>query len=315
MKKLQRLFRATVCMQEKKQLIVILGPTASGKTGLSIEVARHFDAPVLSCDSRQFYREIPIGTAAPTAEEQDKVPHYFVGNRSVTEFYNAGRYEEDALKQLDELFQTHDRVVMVGGSGLYIDAVCEGMDDIPAVDPSIRPALQKRFEEGGLEILLAELQKLDPEYYEKVDRQNPARVIRALEVCKGTGKAYTALRKGTLKERPFTVIKIGVNMPREELYDRINRRVDGMLEAGLEAEARRVYPLRKHNALQTVGFREFFAYFDGEISRDEAIDLIKRNSRRYAKRQMTWFGRDEQTRWFTREQADAVVKYIEDYFN
>lgn len=294
-----------------KQLIVILGPTASGKTGLSIEVAKHFGAPVLSCDSRQFYREIPIGTAAPTLEEQEGVPHYFVGNRSVTEFYNAGRYEEDALKLLDELFQTHDRVVMVGGSGLYIDAVCEGMDDIPAIDPSIRPALQKCFEEEGLEILLTELQELDPEYYEKMDRQNPARVIRALEVCKGTGKTYTELRKGTQKERPFEVVKIGVNMPREELYGRINQRVDLMLEDGLEVEARRVYPLREHNALQTVGFREFFAYFNGEITRDEAVDLIKRNSRRYAKRQMTWFGRDEQTRWFTKEEVDAVVKYIE----
>ena len=299
-------------MADKKTLIVVLGPTASGKTGLSIEVAKHFGAPVLSSDSRQFYREIPIGTAAPTLEEQSGVPHYFVGSRSVTEFYNAGRYEEDALKLLDELFRTNDRVVMVGGSGLYIDAVCEGMDDIPAVDPSIRPALQQCFEQEGIEVLLKELRELDPEYHEKVDRQNPARVIRALEVCRGTGKTYTELRKGTPKERPFDVVKIGVNLPREELYDRINRRVDGMLEAGLEQEARRVYPIREHNALQTVGFREFFAYFDGEISREEAIDLIKRNSRRYAKRQMTWFGRDEQTRWFTKDEADAVVKYIEE---
>ena len=294
----------------KKQLIVILGPTGSGKTTLSIEVAKHFRAPVLSCDSRQFYREIPIGTAAPTPEEQDGVPHYFIGNRSVTDFYNCGRYEEDALNLLDELFLAHDRVVLVGGSGLYIDAVCEGMDDIPAVDPSIRPDLQKRLEKEGLESLLESLRQLDPEYYEQVDRRNPARVIRALEICLGTGKTYSELRKGHIKERSFEVIKIGVNMPREELYKRINLRVDFMLEAGLEEEARRVYPLRGHNALQTVGFREFFAYFDGEISRDEAIELIKRNSRRYAKRQMTWFGRDESTKWFTAGDPDEVFRYI-----
>ncbi|MDL2230742.1 tRNA (adenosine(37)-N6)-dimethylallyltransferase MiaA [Alistipes sp. OttesenSCG-928-L06] len=287
-----------------------MGPTASGKTGLSIEVAKHFGAPVVSCDSRQFYREIPVGTAAPTPEEQDGVAHYFVGNRSVTEFYNAGRYEEDALRLLDELFLSYDRVVMVGGSGLYIDAVCEGMDDIPAVDPSIRPALQERFEQEGLDSLLTELQERDPEYHAQVDRQNPARVIRALEICRGTGKTYTELRKGTAKARPFDILKIGVNLPREELYDRINRRVELMLEAGLESEARGVYPLREHNALQTVGFREFFSYFDGEISRDEAIELIKRNSRRYAKRQLTWFGRDEKTAWFTKDDTDKVIQYI-----
>jgi len=291
--------------------MVILGPTASGKTGLSIEVAKYFGVPVLSCDSRQFYREIPIGTAAPTVEEQDGVPHYFVGDRSVTDFYNCGGYEEDALRLLEELFAIHDMVVMVGGSGLYIDAVCAGMDDIPSVDPSIRPLLQERYERGGLEELLHELQFLDPEYYNKVDRQNPARVIRALEICRGTGKTYTELRRGKTKPRPFDVVKVGVNMPREALYERINRRVDQMLEAGLEEEARRVYPLREHNALQTVGFREFFEYFDGSISRDEAIELIKRNSRRYAKRQMTWFGRDSQVSWFTKDEIGKVLEHIE----
>ena len=296
----------------KKHLIVILGPTASGKTGLGIEVARHFGAPVVSCDSRQFYREIPIGTAAPTPEEQAGIPHYFIGNRSVTDFYNAGRYAEDALKLLDELFRTHNAVVLVGGSGLYIDAVCEGMDDIPAVDPAIRPALQERFETKGLDDLLAELKARDPAYYEQVDRQNPARVLRALEVCLGTGKTYTELRKGAVTPRPFEVIKIGINRPREELYDRINRRVDEMLAAGLEEEARRVYPLREHNALQTVGFRELFAFFDGEITRPEAVELIKRNSRRYAKRQMTWFGRDPHTRWFGPGEEAQAVRFIED---
>ena len=296
---------------EKKTLIVVLGPTASGKTSLSIEVAKHFGVPVLSCDSRQFYREIPVGTAAPTPKEQDGVPHHFVGDRSVTEHYNCGRYEEDALKLLDKLFLQHNQVVMVGGSGLYIDAVCEGMDDIPTVDPSIRPALQERFEREGLESLLTDLQTHDPEYHEKVDRCNPARVIRALEVCVGTGKSYTELRKGGIRKRPFDVVKIGVDMPREELYDRINRRVDAMLDAGLEEEAQTVYPLREHNALQTVGFREFFAHFDGEISREETVELIKRNSRRYAKRQMTWFGRDGNIAWFAKDDTAKAIQHIE----
>ena len=298
---------------KEKTLIIVLGPTASGKTGASIEIAKHFDAPILSCDSRQFYREIPIGTAAPTLEEQDGVPHYFVGDRRVTDFYNCGRYEEDAINLLDELFQQHNEVVMVGGSGLYIDAVCNGMDDIPAVDQAIRPVLAERLETKGLDDLLDELKTLDPDYYEKVDRQNPARVIRALEVCLGTGKTYTEQREGKVKERPFRIIKIGVDYPREELYDRINRRVDRMIEQGLEEEARKVYPLREHNALQTVGFRELFDWFDGKTTREEAIELIKRNSRRYAKRQMTWFGRDDKTAWFTKGDIDKVVQYIKEH--
>jgi tRNA dimethylallyltransferase len=295
----------------KKHLIVILGPTASGKTSVSIEVARCFDAPVLSCDSRQFYREIPIGTAAPMAEEQAGVPHYFVGDRSVTEFYNCGRFEQDALMLLDKLFREHDTVVLVGGSGLYINAVCEGMDDIPAVDPAVRPALQARFEAEGLEPLVEELRELDPDYYEKVDRQNPARVIRALEICTGTGKTYTELRKGSAKKRPFEIVKIGITLPRSELYARIDRRVEAMLAAGLEEEARRVYPLRALSALQTVGYRELFDYFDGKISRQEAIALIQRNSRRYAKRQMTWFSRDGSTAWFTKDDLETILQYIE----
>lgn len=302
-------------LPENKTLVVVLGPTGSGKTGLSIEIAKHFGVPVLSCDSRQFYREIPIGTAAPTPQEKGDIPHYFIGDRSVTNFYNCGRYEEDALALLEQLFTEHDLVVMVGGSGLYIDVVCNGMDEMPAVHTSIRPALQERFESEGLEDLLDELKVHDPEYYEQVDRQNPARVIRALEVCIGTGKTYTEYRKGTKKSRPFRVLKLGLDLPREELYDRINRRVDLMLESGLEAEARSVYALREHNALQTVGFREFFAYFDGEITRDEAVDLIKRNSRRYAKRQMTWFGRDESTAWFGPEKTEEVLHHIENNLN
>lgn len=291
-------------------LIVILGPTASGKTGLSIEVAERFHAPVLSCDSRQFYREIPIGTAAPTPEEQARAPHYFVGVRSVTEFYNCGRYEEDALALLDNLFKIHDTVVMVGGSGLYVDAVCHGMDDIPAVDPSIRIGLQQRLDDRGLDDLLVELEQRDPEFYEKVDRQNPMRVMRALEVCLGTGQTYTELRRGKGKPRPFRIIKIGVTLPREQLYERINRRVEGMLTDGLEEEARRMLPFRAHNALQTVGYTELFSYFDGTIPREEAVELIKRNSRRYAKRQLTWFGRDKEVTWFGKDDVEQVEAYI-----
>ncbi|MDR0954198.1 MAG: tRNA (adenosine(37)-N6)-dimethylallyltransferase MiaA [Rikenellaceae bacterium] len=294
------------------RLIVILGPTASGKTALSIEVARHFGAPVLSCDSRQFYREIPIGTAAPTPSERGEVPHYFIGDRSVTDFYSCGRYEQDALKLLDELFRQHDTVVVVGGSGLYVDALCEGMDDIPAVDPAIRPALRERLEKRGLDDLLAELQTLDPAYWEQVDRQNPARVMRALEVCLGTGQTYTELRRGAVRQRPFEIIKIGIDRPRAELYERIDRRVEAMIEAGLEEEARAVYPLREHNALQTVGYRELFAYFDGTITRPEAIALIQRNSRRYAKRQLTWFRRDHHTAWFSPNDLPGVFRYLEE---
>jgi tRNA dimethylallyltransferase len=289
---------------------MILGPTASGKTALSIEVARHFGAPVLSCDSRQFYREIPIGTAAPTPSERGEVPHYFIGDRSVTDFYSCGRYEQDALRLLDELFREHDTVVVVGGSGLYVDALCEGMDDIPAVDPAIRPALRERLEKRGLDDLLSELQTLDPAYWEQVDRQNPARVMRALEVCLGTGQTYTELRRGAVRQRPFEIIKIGIERPRAELYERIDRRVEAMIEAGLEEEARAVYPLREHNALQTVGYRELFAYFDGAITRPEAIALIQRNSRRYAKRQLTWFRRDPHTTWFSPNDLPGVLTQL-----
>jgi tRNA dimethylallyltransferase len=294
-----------------KRLIVILGPTASGKTALSVEVARHFGAPVLSCDSRQFYREIPVGTAAPTAEEQGGVPHHFVGNRSVTEFYSCGRFERDALRLLDELFREHDTVVMVGGSGLYIDAVCRGMDDIPTVDPAIRTALQERLEREGLEPLAEELRRLDPAGYEQIDTRNPARVIRALEIRTGTGKSCTEWRRGRVKERPFEIVKIGVTLDRGELYARIDRRVDAMLAGGLEREARGVYPLRAHNALRTVGYREWFDHFDGTIGRAKAVELIRRNSRRYAKRQMTWFGRDADIVWFTGADADRVIRYLD----
>ena len=294
-----------------KHLIVIVGPTGSGKTDLSIAVASHLQCPIISTDSRQFYRGIPIGTAQPDAEQLAAVEHHFIASHDITDEFNSGAYEQAALKRLNELFAKHDSVVAVGGSGLYIKALCEGMDDLPEVEPTLRNELSERVKNEGLEALTEQLRELDPAFYEVVDRKNPARVVRALEVCLSTGKPYSTLRTGTKRERPFEIIKIGVNMAREILYERIDRRVDIMIEQGLEQEARSVYHLRHLNSLQTVGYREMFDYFDGTISRDEAIELIKRNSRRYAKRQLTWFNRDEQIEWFEPTERAKILEYID----
>lgn len=294
-----------------RNLIVIVGPTGSGKTDLSLDMAEHFHAPIISTDSRQFYRGIPIGTAQPTEEELQRVEHHFIASHELTDEFNCGAYEEAAIKRLDELFQTHSCVVAVGGSGLYIKALCEGMDEMPNADTELRTRLAERLQTEGLDILAAELQQLDPLYYDVVDRRNPARVMRALEVCLTTGKPYSSLRVGEKHQRPFNIIKIGVYMEREILYKRIDDRVDKMIDMGLEQEARKVYPLRHLNSLQTVGYREFFDYFDAKITRDEAIELIKRNSRRYAKRQMTWFRRDEQIAWFNPNDRKSIIEYIE----
>ncbi len=294
-----------------RNLIVIVGPTGSGKTDLSLDMAEHFHAPIISTDSRQFYRGIPIGTAQPTEEELQRVEHHFIASHELTDEFNCGAYEEAAIKRLDELFQTHSCVVAVGGSGLYIKALCEGMDEMPNADTELRTRLAERLQTEGLDILAAELQQLDPLYYDVVDRRNPARVMRALEVCLTTGKPYSSLRVGEKHQRPFNIIKIGVDMEREILYKRIDDRVDKMIDMGLEQEARKVYPLRHLNSLQTVGYREFFDYFDAKITRDEAIELIKRNSRRYAKRQMTWFRRDEQIAWFEPNNRKGIIEYIE----
>ena len=294
-----------------RNLIVIVGPTGSGKTDLSLDMAEHFHAPIISTDSRQFYRGIPIGTAQPTEEELQRVEHHFIASHELTDEFNCGAYEEAAIKRLDELFQTHSCVVAVGGSGLYIKALCEGMDEMPNADTELRTRLAERLQTEGLDILAAELQQLDPLYYDVVDRRNPARVMRALEVCLTTGKPYSSLRVGEKHQRPFNIIKIGVDMEREILYKRIDDRVDKMIDMGLEQEARKVYPLRHLNSLQTVGYREFFDYFDAKITRDEAIELIKRNSRHYAKRQMTWFRRDEQIAWFEPNDRKSIIEYIE----
>lgn len=294
-----------------KRLVVIVGPTGCGKTDLSIRLASYFHAPILSTDSRQFYRGIPIGTAQPTAEELQQAEHHFIASHDLQDEINCGRYEVMALHLLEELFTRHDTVIAVGGSGLYVRALCEGMDDLPEADEALRSELTALLANEGLERLCEELKRLDPVYYAEVDRQNPARVLRAVEVCRQTGKPYSSLRTGKRHDRPFRILKIGVELPRAELYARIDRRVELMIEAGLEAEARAVYPLRALNSLQTVGYKELFSYFDGEISREEAIALIQRNSRRYAKRQLTWFRRDEEVRWFRPDADEAMIKWVE----
>ncbi len=295
----------------KKYLIVIVGPTGSGKTDLSISVARHFGAPILSTDSRQLYRGMPIGTAQPSAEQLASAEHHFIACRNIDEEFNCGAYEQAALERLEGLFLEHDFVVAVGGSGLYIKALCEGLDLLPPIDEELRQSLRDRLASEGLASLLEELQRLDPDFYEVVDRANHSRVLRALEVCLQSGKTYTELRVGEVRNRNFEIIKVGIDMRRDELYERINRRVDIMIAEGLESEARALYGYRHLNSLQTVGYRELFDYFDGECSREEAIDLIKRNSRRYAKRQMTWFRRDESIEWFPAPISDPVIDFIE----
>lgn len=280
-----------------KQLIVIIGATASGKTDLSIEMAKEYGAEIISTDSRQFYRQMSIGTAVPSVEQLSEVKHHFIHSRDVWDNYAAGAFENDALVLLDELFQRGNYAVAVGGSGLYIDALCRGFDDIPTVNDSCRESLMAVFQVEGLDPLLKRLKELDPQFYEVVDRNNYKRVIRALEVCITSGEPYSTQRTGEVKQREFVIRKIGIDMPREVLYDRINRRVDMMVESGLEAEAREVYKYREFNALRTVGYNEMFSYFDGLISLDEAIDKIKQNTRRYAKRQLTWFRRDSDIEW------------------
>lgn len=293
-------------------LIVVVGPTGSGKSALAVELAKHYGAPIISTDSRQFYRGLPIGTAQPTAEEQTAAKHYFIADREVEDDFNCGKYEAEALALLDKLFTEYNYVVAVGGSGLYIQALCNGMDDLPDADPALRERLKQRMEDEGVTALAKELRQLDPAYAEKADLCNPARVMRALEVCLTTGKPYSEQRSGRVAERPFRIVKIGTDMPRDVLYERINRRVDMMIEEGLIEEARNVYPKRHLNALQTVGYREMFDYFDSKSTLEEAIELIKRNSRRYAKRQLTWFRRDTEIGWYSPNDIEGIVKFIDD---
>ncbi|MDX5346299.1 MAG: tRNA (adenosine(37)-N6)-dimethylallyltransferase MiaA [Hymenobacteraceae bacterium] len=302
-------------MSASNFLVVIAGPTAVGKTALCVQLARYFNTDVVSTDSRQFFREMAIGTAKPTPEEQEGITHHFINSHTITEEYSAGMFEAEALALLDRLFQKHQVVIAAGGSGLYVRALTEGMDEIPDTDPAIREQLSKQLEEQGLELLLEKLKQLDPEYYEQVDKANPQRVVRALEVCMATGAPYSSFRKQEQRERPFSMIKIGLTRDREELYQRINLRVDQMLEAGLLEEVKQLYPYKNHNALQTVGYKEIFDYLDGAYDWEEAVRLLKRNTRRYAKRQLTWFNKDKAYKWFHPNQFKEIVQYIEEQIN
>lgn len=281
-----------------KKLYVILGPTGVGKTEKTLSIAHRLGVPIINADSRQIFREIPIGTAAPTPEQQREVKHFFVGNHSLEDYYSAAQYEADVLELLKEQFLTSDTALMSGGSMMYIDAVCKGIDDIPTVDDDTRNLMKQRLAEEGIEVLLEELKRLDPEHYAIVDHHNPRRIVHALEICHMTGKTYTSFRTGTVKKRPFEIIKIGLNRPREEMYERINQRVLVMMEQGLEAEARSVYAKRHLNSLNTVGFKEMFKYFDGDIDLQEAIRQIQSNSRRYMRKQITWFQHDDTIKWY-----------------
>ena len=292
-------------------LIVITGPTAVGKTALTIELARYYNTPVINADSRQIYRELRIGTAAPSEEQLKQVRHYFVGTKSIHDYYNASMYEQEVMSLLSE--STTQIHLLAGGSMMYIDAVCNGIDDIPTIRDDIREEMKRRYQEEGIETLCADLQRLDPEHYAIVDRQNYRRVIHALEICYQTGKTYTSFRKQARKERPFRIVKIGLNCERDILYNKINARVDEMMENGLMQEAESLYPFRQLNALNTVGYKELFDYMDGHWTLEEAVERIKGNTRRYARKQLTWFKRDEQMQWFRPDQKDEILKYISQY--
>jgi len=295
-----------------KYLIVVVGPTAVGKTAFAIKLARHFNTEILSADSRQFYREMRIGTAYPEPEELAAAKHHFIGNLSIGDEYNVARYEREALALLDQLFKKHDKVILTGGSGLYVDAVCKGIDELPDPDPALRNKLKQEMKRIGLRAFGEKLKTLDPEYYEVVDLNNPNRLLRAVEVCIQTGGTYTSLRKNVSKERPFATIKIGLNTEREVLFEKIAGRVDRMMEKGLLDEVIRLRDYHDQNALKTVGYKELYAYLDGEVSLERAVENIKTNTRRYAKRQLTWFKRDDAIRWFEPDNFEGAVAWIGD---
>lgn len=294
-----------------KTLIVITGPTAVGKTALTLELAQYFAIPVMNADSRQIFRELKIGTAAPTDEQLRQVKHYFVGTKSIGDYYNASMFEQEVLQLLEESPSAIH--ILSGGSMMYIDAVCNGIDDIPTIRDDIREEMKRRYREEGLDALCEDLKRMDPEHYEVVDRQNYRRVIHALEICYQTGRTYTSFRKQEKKQRPFHIVKIGLNREREELYQRINSRVDNMMEQGLLKEAERFYDKRMTNALNTVGYKELFDYMDGRWSLEEAVERIKGNTRRYARKQLTWFKRDKDMRWFHPDEKQEILNYITQY--
>ena len=294
-------------------LVVITGPTAVGKTALCIKLAKHYGIPIINADSRQIYRELRIGTASPSDEQLREVKHYFVGSIGIDDYYNASLYEQDVLRVLDEQFCHSPIQLLTGGSMMYIDAVCNGIDDIPTIRDDIRNEMKRRYAEEGLEALCADLQRLDPEHYAVVDRKNYRRVIHALEICYQTGQTYTSFRKQERKQRPFRIVKIGLNRERDELYQRINSRVDQMMTDGLLDEARSLYDKRSNNALNTVGYKEMFAYLDSTWTLDEAIERMKGNTRRYARKQLTWFRRDTKMQWFHPKQQKDILNYISKY--
>lgn len=293
-------------------LVVLLGPTGVGKTELALRMAEHLQSPIINADSRQIFAEIPVGTAAPTKEQQERVRHHFVGTLHLTDYYSAAKYEEDVLQLLCSLFNRQRVALLSGGSMMYIDAVCHGIDDIPTVDEATRLLMKRKLETEGLDTLAEELKALDPEHYRTVDLRNPRRVIHALEICHMTGKTYTSFRKKTRKTRPFNIIKIGLNRPREEMYERINNRVLNMMKQGMVEEARAVYPHRGLNSLNTVGYKELFAHFDGDISLEDAILKIQSNTRRYMRKQLTWFKRDNEIKWFTPANVEEIINYIDE---
>ena len=302
-------------MISPKTLIIIAGPTAVGKTDLCVKIAKLLDTEVVSADSRQFYRELTIGTAKPTLREMDGVKHHFINSHSIQDYYSVGDFERDCLAVLAEIFQRKDVVILTGGSGMFIKIITDGIDEMPEADLDLRQKLAQRLENEGLEVLANELKNLDPIYYEQVDIQNTQRVLRALEVCISTGKPFSNFRKNQKAERPFNMIKIALERPREELYARIDKRMDIMLENGLEAEAKSVMNFREHYALKTVGYREIYEHLDAEYDREEMVRLLKRNSRRYAKRQMTWFKNQDEFHWFDAKNEVEIITFVRERIN
>lgn len=294
-----------------KTLVVLLGPTGVGKTELSLALAERLNSPIINADSRQLYAGLPIGTAAPTAAQQERVKHYFVSSLQPTDYYSAARYEEEVMRLLTSLFTEHDNLLLCGGSMMYIDAVCKGIDDIPTVDEATRRLMLARYQAEGLEALCRELKLLDPEYYRQVDLKNPKRVVHALEICYMTGKTYTSFRTQTHKQRPFRLVKVGLIREREELYRRIGQRVDQMMADGLLDEVKAAAPFRSCNALNTVGYKELFRYLDGEWTLDEAVEKIKRNTRLYSRKQMTWFRRDTDITWFHPDRQEEIFAFLD----
>lgn len=298
-------------MDNKKTLIVLIGPTGVGKTDLSIKIAEKYGSPIISADSRQLYSDLKIGTAAPTEEYLKRVKHYFVGTLKLTDYYSAAQYESEVISLLEDLFKSNNTILLTGGSMMYIDAICKGIDDIPTVDSETRLMMMEKYEKEGLDRLCAELKLLDPEYYSTVDLKNPKRVIHALEICYMTGKTYTSFRTGNKKQRPFDIIKIGLCRDREELYERINKRVDIMIKEGLVDEVKSVYEYRNLNSLNTVGYKEIIQYLEGKCTLEFAIEKIKQNSRIYSRKQMTWFKRDNDITWFHPDKEEEIMEFIE----